>query len=616
MFEITAKDGAARLGRWEVQAGQPVVATPAVLYVDSARIPAPAFAEVLLTDAPGRTPGKPSIHPGGSRFYPATSTEGASLVIQNDLPYAPAGGPLLLEAAQTLNQEMRQPGQATVVVSPKAEKLGDEFAVLANARALFDNPYQFAAHIAELRSRVGYAPLLYAPGVGLPHEIAILVYAGIDVVDNLSAVLAARAGQYLTAEGPVSVDAVRAPGTRPCLCPACQGAGMGYEWLRDHNTYAVHQEMLRVRAAIADGRLRELVEARTRARPYLAAHLRRMDKEQYAYFEERAPTTRTGTLYATSKESLERPEVVRYRKRLEERYRKPESARVLLILPCSARKPYSDSRTHRTFENALFGTPNRGAVHEVILTSPLGLVPREWETVYPAAHYDLPVTGHWDEDERKMIRDTWAAFLKNNHYDHVICHLEKAERDLILDVLPEHKWTAPDDNPLSTESLGNMRAAVHDMAGPGAPVNFRARETEDMISRARWQFGIEGAAALGRNTTIRGKLPFVKLLDATTDQQVAMLTDRGLLSLTLEGGKRLLEAGVYRVEIENFKPKGTVFAVGVIGGDAEVRPEDEVVLHHKGELKAVGRARMSGPEMVQFKRGPAVDVRHYVGASK
>ena len=39
------------------------------------------------------------------------------------------------------------------------------------------------------------------------------------------------------------------------------------------------------------------------------------------------------------------------------------------------------------------------AVHQVIVTAPLGLVPRELEEIWPAANYDIPVTGEWDADE-------------------------------------------------------------------------------------------------------------------------------------------------------------------------------------------------------------------------
>lgn len=47
---------------------------------------------------------------------------------------------------------------------------------------------------------------------------------------------------------------------------------------------------------------------------------------------------------------------------------------------------------------------NPEVVHEVIVTSPLGIVPMELEMIYPAAHYDISVTGEWSLDEREMVK--------------------------------------------------------------------------------------------------------------------------------------------------------------------------------------------------------------------
>src|SRR5207247_9765086 len=138
--------------------------------------------------------------------------------------------------------------------------------------------------------------------------------------------------------------------------------------------------------------------------------------------------------YATA--SLHRPEVVRFRRRIVERYAKPPSARVLLLLPCSARKPYSASRSHRRFREAIQACKNPSVVHEVIVTSPLGLIPRELERFYPAGAYDIPVTGDWSRDEAAVVADDLAAFVESNRYDAVVAHLGAAG-PVVHEVLPE-----------------------------------------------------------------------------------------------------------------------------------------------------------------------------------
>jgi len=62
--------------------------------------------------------------------------------------------------------------------------------------------------------------------------------------------------------------------------------------------------------------------------------------------------------------------------------------------------------------------------HELIVTSPLGLVPRELERVYPAGHYDVPVTGYWDREECAFIADILARYFAAHPYRRVIAHLE------------------------------------------------------------------------------------------------------------------------------------------------------------------------------------------------
>ncbi len=90
-----------------------------------------------------------------------------------------------------------------------------------------------------------------------------------------------------------------------------------------------------------------------------------------------------------------------------------------------------------------------------------------------------------------------------------------------------------------------------------------------------------------------------------------MLTpDRGMISLTLEGGEALMGKGIGQIEIGDFELKGNLFAVGIISADESIRPGDEVIMIHNGRLEGVGVANMSGTEMSDAKRGEAVRVRH------
>ena len=92
----------------------------------------------------------------------------------------------------------------------------------------------------------------------------------------------------------------------------------------------------------------------------------------------------------------------------------------------------------------------------------------------------------------------------------------------------------------------------------------------------------------------------------------------GLFAITLAGANRLLkrfEPPTLRVrlddDVEDFVATGSsVFAKHIIEADPEIRPLDEViVVNSKDKLLAVGKAILTGKEMLAFKKGVAVRIR-------
>ena len=91
----------------------------------------------------------------------------------------------------------------------------------------------------------------------------------------------------------------------------------------------------------------------------------------------------------------------------------------------------------------------------------------------------------------------------------------------------------------------------------------------------------------------------------------------GLFSLSIRGAKRLhaLQSQVCQIivqrDVEAFAKKGkTVFAKHVIHADERIRAGDEVLVTNQDDvLLAVGKAVLSGAEILAFKRGIAVKVR-------
>lgn len=477
----------------------------------------------------------------------------------------------------------------------------NEFTILPETSAMLLDSRKFVEAVAGLKDGPDLLRPAFCSVMGLPHRLALLANCGFDVFDSIPLIMSAENGTYLTNSGTFVYERIK---DLPCSCPACTSGRRGKPELLEHNYIAADNEIKLVRHAIAEGRLRELVEARIRADPWLVQNLRLLDIDHYDLQEMHAPVKGT-PFHAGSKESLQRPDVARWRKRLEQRYKRPESARVLLLIPCSARKPYSMSQSHMRFRQALIDSGRYDAVHEVIVTSPLGLVPRELELFYPAQDYDIPVTGHWDRDEKKMAEEMVSWLVSSQKYDLVISHLGD-EREPVNSVLSDFVDTSA-GNPGSKESLRKLEEVLREKVLE-PKVNASARAVEDMRSICRFQFGDAGAS-LCEDSQIAGRWPNFKIIKGR--EQLGMLTgDRGMVSLTLEGARMIAASGAYSVEIDDFEPKGNLFAVGVEGATSDVRIGDDVAVVHSKDVRAVGVARMSALEMNMAERGEAVHIRH------
>ncbi len=374
------------------------------------------------------------------------------------------------------------------------------------------------------------------------------------------------------------------------------------------NSGELKQEIKKVLAFTEAGRLRELVDQRATSSPVSVAVLRHLDDTGYEYQEEACATV--GKRFCSNTiQSLRRPDVERYRRTLAERYVKPEHKKVLLLLPCSARKPYHTSKSHKAFASAIHTAAHDVLIHEVILTSPLGLVPRELDVFYPASSYDIPVTGEWNCQEKEMIRGMLSSLIGQG-YEKIVCHFPDFE--LVKD-LADMEFTVKDGNPTSFESLDcldeTLRSVTKEMESPG----YMIERKEVMRSVLNFQFGSEVAdKILDENTNVIGRYPYWKIIREKPEKvQLGMLTpERGMISLTLEGAEILAAADKSVVEMTDFDLKGNLFAVGVVNADPSIRIGDESVIVRNGRVVGVGVAEMCGREMVQTNRGMAVRTRH------
>lgn len=488
-----------------------------------------------------------------------------------------------------------------------------ELVVLGNARALWADGLPFVEALREVRRSFGAAPLLWTPRLALPHRIPLLSYLGVDLVDTTEAHLVAAQGVYLDrALGP------RKPAPpaleRACDCPSCASTPAGT--LAAHAVESCRRAVRESVAAARGGRLRELVESRLVAEPALAEMLRYADRELGGLLDERTPVAFSGSRDYVLLESHRRPEMSRFRARLLERYRPPPSKTVLLLVPCSKTKPYRRSRSHRRFWGAFEGLSRLERVHVVSVSSPIGLVPRELEDLPPARHYDIPVTGEWEESEREYVRAGLSHVRSTGHYRSVVVHLDPEEYAFLAPHLPpseQTRWTLTDGRTTTNEALAALRAAVglalaSETSVSGGPLTV---VREELAALAAVQFGPDAARRLfAPPVRLSGRPWFQRVTDGASDL-ATWREERGLFYLTVAGARRLMPDPPLVVEVDReVTLEGDLFVPGVRRADEAIRVGDAVVLVREGRLAGVGEAALPGRLMTELSRGLAVRVRH------
>ncbi len=512
-----------------------------------------------------------------------------------------------------LSQIKANSGYIGIVIHPFRQKAIEvDMYVLGAAKQLENHARDFVNSIIRLKENTRADSLLYAPALATPENLSMLVYMGVDIVDETIPTIKGYQDIYLTNSGEYHLDRLH---EFPCACPVCScntpqellklPKKERAEALSRHNVLRLGEELRVIREHIRSGHLREYIERQCRVRPWLTAALRLIDTER-TFLEKRTPLFRSSTLYANTAESMNRVEIRRFAERVLERYTPPDLD-TLVLLPCSAKKPYSISISHQKFINAL--GKNRRYVHEVIITSPMGIVPRELELIYPAAHYDTPVTGYWDKEERAWVSGCLRSYLQKNSYKNIVAHVHGAYREICEDVAGElglnFVYTA-DESVTSRASLAKLEQEVSVFE------NVKKRSGEEakldlMRAAADYQFGKGVGDFLVSGAVVKAPFPKFQLFSGI--QLATLIPQYGTIALTVEGGLRLAAQPHYIVKIGDFLPHSSILAPGVLEADPQIRPGDEVLV--EGErFFGVGRALMSGWEIKECRKGIAVELRH------
>ncbi|HUU78704.1 MAG TPA: tRNA-guanine transglycosylase [candidate division Zixibacteria bacterium] len=463
----------------------------------------------------------------------------------------------------------------------------------------------------------------------VPHTfMPILAYLGVDVFSDEYGRIATKQSLYLTDSNGYYLDELK---EQFCFCAVCSKASTTEQLINNlqvneielekHNLNILLKKIREIRAALKNNELRSFIEQQIQTNITSAASLRILDKEWSKEIISRTPTWSSAPIKSITSYGYYRPEVKEFQNRITNRFEILPTKKVVVILPCSARKPYSNSQSHKKFIEIIdsLGKEKIGYIQELILTSPLGVIPRQLENVYPAAHYDIPVTGDWDFEEKEIATELLSRTIEKLGSDVVIiAHVSNEYTDLceIVEKKLNRKfiYTSNENRTTSYQSLQCLKQTLETSLLDKPPIQFNSA-TEKLQTLADYQYGLGiGKELFCEKYSIFGK-PRLPLKVMKNKTQVGVIQpETGKLTLSLITGKILAKLKKYYVKFEGETIEGsTLFAVGVKDADQEIRPSDDVVIvNEKFDLLAVGQAIVSGKDMMSLSKGSVVKIRQKV----
>ena len=421
--------------------------------------------------------------------------------------------------------------------------------------------------------------LIWAPGIGGPDNCALLSWMGVDIFDLARSRQSSSLGVLLSETGP------RIP-----------------EKSTNENSSMESQKEMWIRAisatrsAIRDGTLRDLAERQSTSSPRSVEHLRRHDQLSFEISNELGLSSSSvdfgKILRCHSFESRNDVTIRNWREAISSDYVPPNRQQdILVLLPCSAKKPYRLSQSHSRFRRAI----GNSRAHEVMVTAPLGLVPRDLEDLWPAAHYDIPVTGDWDEDELSIIRTMLSRLIERIGYSTIVNH-SGIELDLEGIVVID---TRLGESAGSSESLQRLQEAIESsFPEDGGLTDFSVRH-EKIKSISRFQFGsdewLDGCEIKGR--------PPIFTISKDGVQMAKWDPRRGRFLLSKSSLKIMSELKLLKsVEINpESEWVGDIFPSMITSYDRSILVGDEILVIQGGEL--IGSARAVAPGW-EWPQGP------------
>lgn len=275
---------------------------------------------------------------------------------------------------------------------------------------------------------------LHLFGAGHPFIFPLAVALGCDTFDSAAYALFARDGRYLTHSGTFKLEELK---YFPCSCPVC----LKYtpkeinsfenkfkeKLLAKHNLYVSLEEIKRIKQAILDGRLWELIEQRARAHPSLLQAFLRLSKYK-KILEKYSPSIKSKGIFYFGKEGLIRPEIIRAKECILKNYKKPQGMNNLILLPQTDVKPYHENQYIKMIIKKL---EQKNKFHLCVYAIPYGIVPIEIDDAYPFSQTEVTFPPDIETIQASVIQA--IKYIKKNKYKTLIALIKKDNFGLSLE---------------------------------------------------------------------------------------------------------------------------------------------------------------------------------------
>lgn len=272
-------------------------------------------------------------------------------------------------------------------------------------------------------------------GAGNPIMLPLAVALGVDLFDSAAYALYARDLRYMTSTAIIRFERLS---YLPCNCPVCSKYSLDdlksmprrelEQKIALHNLYVIKREIDVIRNRIREGSLWEYIELKARCHPRLMDALAEIGKYK-DYIEKFDPVTKPNArgIFIYDILSYNRPEIVRFRKRLMSNLKLDENI-TLLLLPETFEKPFHRSKYIVEIINMVRNCLNNEKIKVMIYCKGFGLIPLEIDELYPLSQYEATLNISLDE----------VSNITNFIIEYVVKH-KKSIKTLAI-VVDENRW--------------------------------------------------------------------------------------------------------------------------------------------------------------------------------